>query len=63
MNVPFIASVGIVVRDAATNRKLFKDVLGLPFTSSRSASNPNAQKKTFRCVSTSISRLVREIVE
>jgi len=30
MNVLFIASVGIVVRDAATNRKLFKDVLGLP---------------------------------
>jgi catechol 2,3-dioxygenase-like lactoylglutathione lyase family enzyme len=30
MNVLFIASVGIVVRDAATNRKLFKDTLGLP---------------------------------
>ena len=30
MNVLFIASVGIVVRDAATNRKVFKDDLGLP---------------------------------
>src|SRR5213076_1717692 len=30
MNVLFIASVAIVVRDAATNRKLFKDTLGLP---------------------------------
>jgi catechol 2,3-dioxygenase-like lactoylglutathione lyase family enzyme len=30
MNVLFIASVGIVVRDPAPNRLLFRDVLGLP---------------------------------
>lgn len=30
MNILFIATVGIVVQDAGTNRKLFKDALGLP---------------------------------
>ena len=30
MNVLFIASVAIVVRDPAPNRTLFKDVMGLP---------------------------------
>jgi catechol 2,3-dioxygenase-like lactoylglutathione lyase family enzyme len=30
MNILFIATVGIVVRDPAVNRGLFKDVLGLP---------------------------------
>jgi catechol 2,3-dioxygenase-like lactoylglutathione lyase family enzyme len=30
MKILFIATVGIVVRDPSVNRKLFKDVLGLP---------------------------------
>jgi catechol 2,3-dioxygenase-like lactoylglutathione lyase family enzyme len=30
MNILFIATVGIVVRDPVVNRKLFKNVLGLP---------------------------------
>ena len=30
MNILFIATVGIVVRDPVVNRGLFKDVLGLP---------------------------------
>jgi catechol 2,3-dioxygenase-like lactoylglutathione lyase family enzyme len=30
MKVLFLASIGIVVRDLVVNRKLFKDVLGLP---------------------------------
>ena len=30
MNILFIATVGIVVRDPAVNRRLFIDVLGLP---------------------------------
>src|ERR1035438_9138809 len=34
-----------------------------PFSSPRSASTPNTQPNTSRCVSTSISRRVREIVE
>ena len=30
MNILFVATVGFVVRDPVVNRKLFKDVLGLP---------------------------------
>src|SRR2546425_3332583 len=35
----------------------------LPFTSPRSCNRPNTQKNTLRCVSKSISRRVREMVE
>ena len=63
----FVAGSVIAPHDGSHRRVGFQVVPStltiLPFTRARSAHNPKTQKNTFRCVSTSISRRVRERVE